>query len=229
MEFTCPVCQSFIPNDHVNVVTDMAQCPACKNVTRLSELSTPAEKPVSDVPPAGSQVEVKKDIGGLEIKLPRRKPQISDLGGIVFSLFWLGFIGFWTWGAWGGGGFFAMFSIPFWIIGFFMLGNTINSLLQVQIIKIDTQQISLAKERPLFSVRKNILLKDIQAVKRSNAGIRNFNFQSSWSNRSGNGKNNGLEKPAIITGSGTTHFFEEANEAEQDWIMGLIKRKASKK
>lgn len=52
----CPKCQADIPNSHINIVTDVAQCVNCNHIFKISENISPKEVDVFDIknPPSGA-------------------------------------------------------------------------------------------------------------------------------------------------------------------------------
>ena len=67
------------------------------------------------------QLEVSPDV--LSLTIPPVRLSGPVLAPLVFSGVWLSFIAFWTWGASHGSVVFALFSVPFWLVGLSMLGK----------------------------------------------------------------------------------------------------------
>lgn len=96
--------------------------------------------PAPSEPPQGSRIQMKRAGSRLEIDIPAdpsRAFSVSNLFMVVFSTFWLGFVAFWTLGAAAGGGLFALFSIPFWLVGFFMGFNSLRVMFGGESIELD--------------------------------------------------------------------------------------------
>lgn len=68
------------------------------------------------IKPLGSRIELKRTSNSLEIDIPPVGWSGEGLSILMFAVFWNGFLVFWTSLAIKGG-IFALFSIPFWIIG----------------------------------------------------------------------------------------------------------------
>lgn len=66
--------------------------------------------------PLGSRIDLKKTDSFLEIDIPPTGWHGEGVSLLTFAIFWNGFLVVWTLGA-SRAGFFALFSIPFWIIG----------------------------------------------------------------------------------------------------------------
>jgi hypothetical protein len=69
---------------------------------------------------------------------------------MFFAGFWLSFVTVWTAGAAMGSPFFALFSIPFWLVGFGMVAGIIKSLVAGERLTMDRAQWAL--ERQLLGV-----------------------------------------------------------------------------
>lgn len=227
--FVCPNCGRQIESHNINITTDLAKCEACGAITKASTLVAAHEenKLPSSTPPVGSVIELTKEMdGSIQLFLPRKGLRASHLPLLGFSIFWLAFIAFWTWGASRGSAFFAMFSIPFWIVGLVMLISTINSMLETQIIQINRSQLTLIKERPVLTKRYTYNLADIQEIKTANMKENAFtgiNPGQAW--RSQRSIAAATSTPAIFSGRGTHYFFEWANETEQQWAIGFLNHK----
>lgn len=68
------------------------------------------------------ELEVSPDV--LSLTIPPARPSPALVGPLVFSVAWLSFVAFWTSGAARGSLFFALFSLPFWFVGFGLLGKS---------------------------------------------------------------------------------------------------------
>ncbi|WP_414549805.1 serine/threonine protein kinase [Anabaena sp. CCY 0017] len=113
------------------------------------------------VKPAGSKIQLTKNLdltnnwGHLEILIPPVgfKPSMLFTG--LFAIAWNSFILFWTIGALSApfplNVPFALFSLPFWGAGFFMLRTLLLGLFGKIILSLDNEEIALAYE--LFGVR----------------------------------------------------------------------------
>ncbi|MDB9374011.1 serine/threonine protein kinase [Nodularia sphaerocarpa] len=130
-----------------------------------SELNTPYA--LNIVKPAGSKIQLTKNWDYLEILIPPVgfKPSMLFTG--LFAIAWNSFIFFWTIGALSAP-FplnlpFALFSLPFWGVGFFMMSTLLLGLFGNIRLSLDQQQIALRYEllgfkfhRPRPASRSNI-------------------------------------------------------------------------
>ncbi|MBD2354306.1 serine/threonine protein kinase [Tolypothrix sp. FACHB-123] len=117
--------------------------------------------------PAGSKIQLTKNQDVLEILIPPSGWQASMLVLGFFAIAWNSFILFWTIGALSAP-FpinipFALFSLPFWSVGGFMLYGFLFSIWGSMRLRLDSQQVSLTHElfgfkfhRPRPSPRHNI-------------------------------------------------------------------------
>lgn len=69
------------------------------------------------IKPLGSRIELKKTSNSLEIYIPPSGWRAEGVGLLSFAIFWNCFLLLWTSMAARGSVFFALFSIPFWIVG----------------------------------------------------------------------------------------------------------------
>ena len=224
MKFTCSNCNAEIKSENINISTDLAKCDQCGSIHKVSDLSISLEeKDLS--PPVGSKIVLEKGLsGGVKFTYPKRGFSASLIPLLIFAIFWLGFVTFWTWGAAQGSIFFALFSIPFWLVGLSMVAGLINSANEIQVLTLDQHQLTLIRHRPIRPKSFEIDLKDIQAVKMKVMKMNPLSVFSNFGNMMKMQKSSGgaLEVPAIITGQKTEYFFDGANDAEQEWIVKIL-------
>ncbi|MEP2023199.1 MAG: hypothetical protein ABJH98_09230 [Reichenbachiella sp.] len=231
MELICTNCDAPIKVENINISANLAKCDLCNSIMKASDLTNSNSKESLKNPPKGSKIEIKKSLNdSIEMHYPKKGFSASAIPQLAFTCFWLGFITFWTWGASQGSIIFALFSIPFWLVGFGMLSGLINSFSESQTLKINRSSLTLDKQRPIRPKSIAIPLDEIQAIRMKNMKMNAFsmfnNFQYMLKAQRSFGT--GLEMPAIISGVKTEYFFEDANDAEQEWITStldnLIKR-----
>jgi serine/threonine protein kinase len=70
--------------------------------------------------PAGTAIQVRPQGSGLQITIPAAGLNWKNIPMLGFSFFWLSFVAVWTAFASMGGIFFMLFSVPFWLVGFYM-------------------------------------------------------------------------------------------------------------
>jgi hypothetical protein len=222
MELICPGCKATISPDNVNIATDLAKCNKCKSVHHASKLAEGKSTDKINHPPAESKILIKKGFDdSIEIFYPKKGITVSVIPQLFFTIFWFVFISFWTWGASQGSVFFALFSIPFWLFGFGMIGGFINSISETQIIKIAKTSLTLIKDRPIRPKKLELKIKDIQAIKMKQLKMNPFlmfgyfRLMVKMQRQFGMGR---IEIPAIISGLRTEYFFEDAYDAEQEWV-----------
>jgi len=224
MNLNCPSCNAEIKPENINVSTNLAKCDKCNSIHKASDLSKSLEK--KDInPPNGSKIEIKKGLNGtIELIYPKKGFSISLIPQLLFAIFWLGFISFWTWGASQGSVFFALFSIPFWLVGLSMITGIINSANEIQIITLDKYRLTVKRLRPIRPKIFETELKDIQSIKMKGMKMNPFamfgNFRHMMKMQRSFGV--AIEVPAIITGRKTEYFFDDANDAEQEWVTRIL-------
>lgn len=224
MKLECSNCKSEIKSENINISTDLAKCDNCGSVLKVSELTSSVEN-LDTNPPNGSKISISKGADGqFELTLPKKGFSLSVIPQVLFSIFWLGFISFWTWGASQGSIFFAMFSIPFWFVGISMITGVINSANEIQKVSLNKNTLSIKRLRPIRAKSFETKLGDIQSIKMKGIKMSPFsvfgNFRQAMKMQSSFGSP--IETPAIITGMKTEHFFEDANDAEQEWVTKLL-------
>jgi hypothetical protein len=112
-----------------------------------------------------------------------------------------------------------------------MLGGLINSISETQTLKISKTSLSLKKDRPIRPKKLEIKVKDIQSIKMKQLKMNPFlmfgyfRLMVKMQRQFGMGR---IEIPAIISGLKTEYFFEDAFDAEQEWVTttldNIIKR-----
>ncbi len=223
MELICPNCSAIIDADNINVMTDLAKCVRCNTLHKASALVAYGVEKTSEHPPKGSMIKLSRESGDMvNIHMPAKGFKPSMIPQLLFTVFWLGFITFWTTLA-SQAGFFALFSIPFWIAGFFMLGAIIIGVAEKQTIKVGRGKIAITKSRPFFPKKLEYNFSEIEEIAlKSNQGMATFSTQSfRLQNRYGPPP----ELPSLISGSGTKTFFESANDAEKAWVVKYLNYK----
>ncbi|MGB0880457.1 MAG: hypothetical protein ACPGTO_07815 [Polaribacter sp.] len=224
MKLNCPNCHSEISPKNINISTDLAKCDKCNSIHKASVLLNSLEK--KDInPPNGSKIKMKKGTdGNIEFIYPKKGFSASLIPQLFFAIFWLGFISFWTLGASQGSIFFALFSIPFWIIGLSMIIGIINSVSEIQILSLSQNMLTIKRLRPIRPKTFETQLQDIQSIKMKGMKMNPFsmfgNFKHMMKMQGSFGS--AIEVPAIITGQKTEYFFNDANDAEQEWITTVL-------
>ena len=222
IELVCTTCRMKIDVADVNISTDLAKCAHCGAIHKASSLVPAPDAKALATPPAGSKIEMQKGMGDcFQIIMPKKGIDKSNLPLLAFCVFWVGFIAFWTWGALQTGDDYlmALFSIPFWIIGFVLLTIVINKINEIQTIEVTRTELTIIKTKPVMSKRYEFVFKDIQSIRVTDLP---YYYTSGSKRRSINHQVVQPKAPAIITGSGTKYFFEQANEAEKQWVTNFL-------
>jgi hypothetical protein len=232
MELICPNCKTTILPINVNVSSDLAKCEKCNSIYKASSLDDRKSIDRINNPPVGTRILVKVGFNdSVEVVLPKTGFTTSVIPQLFFAIFWLVFISFWTFSAAQGSVFFALFSIPFWLIGFVMIGGLINSISEIQTIRISGNVLTVIKKRPIRPQKLDFMVKDIQSIRMKNVKMNPFSMYSNLTlmfKMKSSFAMAGVEMPAIISGVNTEYFFEGANDAEQEWVTialdSIIKR-----
>lgn len=187
--FICPACSALIDNSNVNITTNLAQCTNCGAIHKASELVAKEDEAFIAKPPLGSLIELTKRYDGIvELNYPQKGFTASDIPTVFFALFWMIFISFWTFMASSAPGFFALFSIPFWIAGLGMWMGLINGIFETQSLQLARDQITLLKKRPIGTKTITYSLKEIVDIKMATLTTNSFSIFSNanyWSKLKG--------------------------------------------
>ena len=225
MQLICTNCSALIKAEDVNISTNLAKCKKCDSLYKASELLELQKDAQLDKPPAGSQIQLKKEGNDrVEIYYPKIGFTTMAIPILIFTIVWLGAIAYWTLGAAKGSLFFALISIPFWWMGGAMFMGLLNAVYETQTLIIDKTTIKLRRNRPMKSCNFEVNFKDIYSIELRE--MKDFPFSAFIHlNRVKNANDNiTLEVPSILTGSETIHFFEGAVDAEQEWVVGVLTR-----
>lgn len=253
MELKCPKCGDNIDARQGNVQTNLIQCPSCSSIHRLNQLienqeqksTRPAYKSNfehrnelirfdSNLPekPLGSKIDIMTTSSSLEVIAPTRPFGGADIFMMFFATFWLGFVAVWTFFAAMGATFMALFSIPFWFVGISMWSGIIKRLTEKQIIEADSYSIRIVKKNLFSTTLEEIPLNEISKIHIKSLSSKNLftnmsNHSATRSVKTGNKSSEALA-PTISSGVKDVSFFENALEAEQDWMMEILKIVARK-
>ena len=223
MKLTCPKCGAAIDAAHVNIAADLAQCTACGEVFRASEL-VEAEGEGSLEQPSGSRIVFTATGDAATFAIPRAGFSKGMIFPAAFAAFWLGFVAVWTVLAAFASLLFALFSIPFWLAGFAMAGGLLNAVLERQRITLGPAGIEIERSRPVLSKRAVIPYADISAIGMENAApsnpfaaFRQLRRASSVDEALGV-----LSVPTVSHGVEKTHFAANVSRAEMEWVVGVL-------
>jgi eukaryotic-like serine/threonine-protein kinase len=118
----------------------------------LAALTVPAPlapahpRPLAPRPPAGTRVQVQRSPTELSITIPPPGLRGETVGIGLFGLVWNGFVLFWgMMAALSGAGLAVLFTIPFFVVGFGMVGGFVNALLAHVTLRLDRQRFTLTR------------------------------------------------------------------------------------
>jgi len=100
----------------------------------------------------------------------------------------------------------------------------INSIFETEELRLSKRLLTYKKNRPVKKIIFEISIKEINSVcmkplkMNSFSMFGNFNYIFKMQKSFGGG----IEMPAIISGTRTQYFFENANDAEQEWITKAL-------
>lgn len=162
-------------------------------------------------PPFDTQISLKSFPSALNIAVPPLGLRGPTLGVLGFSLFWLTFIAFWTWGAAHGSVFFALFSIPFWLVGLTSLAGGIAQLTMSTELAL-TRQAGILTRR-IGPFRYQVALNPVHLRPRLDEGI----IQS---------RRGTTSSPFVALEHGTRSYrlLTGFSAAEQEWVHAELRR-----
>lgn len=234
MKLICPKCKAEIIYENINIETDLAKCDECKSFHKASKLiAGDVKKPEnSDNLLRGSKIDINTSVdNSIELFFPKKDFSGSAMFILGFAIFWLFFISVWTLFAIRGSIIFAMFSIPFWLIGFFMLKSSINSIFETQTLKLTRNIFTIMKHRPFGTKRIEIPVNEIREIQMKT--YTNNNIFKAFNNVSAMPKRphyfgTEIKMPAVVYGVNTKYFFEKANNIEKEQVIRLLNNSLQK-
>lgn len=243
MKLTCPDCGAALAVENMNVQADTAICDACDSVHSITallnvrraaavgEVRPKSVVPLDDFPPKGSKLEIYEtgSNGDIEIYMPAKgfSGMSLFLGG--FSTFWLAFVAFWTWGA-SHAGPFALFSIPFWIVGVGLMTSTIRGITERQSLRFGENTLTLLRHRLFRTKSETIPVDEIDALLDGGLAATNpfktaFMLGHANSLSATNTSNNQtMDVPNLQVGVKSYSFFEGVEGVEKDWLMHIVRK-----
>ena len=233
-EYYCPSCDALLTSTDINIAEGVALCPGCGALSRLSEVveyERPSDEVVNDPPPGCT---LRNDIDSTVVRVSLRSFS-GFIGSLFFCVFWNGITGIFVLIAaaglytnlvgplpnWfpapemeDGMGrgmtlFLCLFLTPFVLIGLFMFGAVLTSMMGSLVVRIgrDTASIKTGIGPIGWTRRFNP-----RKVEKISAG------QTKW-------KQNDQTKPLIeIQADRTVRFASGLDEAKRDWLIAVLRR-----
>lgn len=253
MKLTCPDCGEALAAENLNVQADTALCQHCGGVSKLSllvhkEAGLPmslysgneepeAVIPLDDYPPKGSKLEVYElgQTGDIEMFMPAKGFSGSTLFLGGFATFWLCFVSFWTFMA-SHAGPFALFSIPFWVVGVGLMTSVVRGVSEKQALRFGEHTLTLIRYRLFGKKTETVKIEDIDAVLGGQMPITSP-FKAAFmvgharslqsvgtGTRYGNSGTQSMDVPNLRLGVKTISFFEGTEGVEKDWLVHQVKK-----
>lgn len=173
-------------------------------------LLSPADDPVASHPiqrPYGTKIQKHRiEHDHIQFMIPGtfNAGSLSMLG---FAIFWLTFVAFWTAGAAMGSVFFALFSIPFWIVGIGMLSAAVHNLFGRTTLNLTPSWIELRYKFCGLGYSKRIPTASVGHVRSEIAYTKN---------------SQSVEKLCITAGAKNLRFGSALSSAEKEWLAREI-------
>jgi eukaryotic-like serine/threonine-protein kinase len=155
-------------------------------------------------PPRFSRIRVRTDADVVTMEIRGRKAAGMSLAFGGFSVFWLAFVAFWTFatlsvGAWP----MSLFSIPFWLAGFFMARQALKSRLEKTILRLDPRKGLTLERRFIRRIAVSASFGEIGTIAVAKTGT--FNSRP-------------VSALQLDIGARTIGFGESLSIAEKDWV-----------
>lgn len=221
--FFCQKC-----NKNVEINTDgnisAVFCPFCGTGIK-DEITNSLINP-GDMPPPDSRIEiVKTRYNTPEIYLPPESFSARYIPIIIFAVFWIGFVLVWTVLASFASILFAMFSIPFWLVGIGMLAGIARTMTEKQKLIINKSSIEISKRSVFKKQTKLIYFSDIQEIDYKDFKPKNpLQFFSNMKmGGSKQAKGTPMKLPVIVAENKKTYFFDSADDWGAAWIVDYLK------
>ncbi len=169
-------------------------------------LGRPVEKP------HGSKVRLQKEGGALELEVPPLGLRLSQIPMIGFMLFWLSFVAIWTAAAWHSTLFFAAFSIPFWLVGFGLLGKIAFDILGRTQLSIGASEFEFSQTVLGIGRRRSGPTSHLKRPRVEERKVRrNYRTRS-------------FESLALDFGVKDIRFGERLSSQEREWLQWELER-----
>ena len=226
VKLTCPKCQAPVPAEDVNVATDLARCVRCDEVFKPSARMAADHTPENLDPPVGTLITFEEGAdGGATFTIPRKGLKGTGVFLLVFATIWISFVAFWTFGAAQASILFALFSIPFWVVGIFLWRGILIGMTETQIIGIGRDALTLSSTSLLSSKEKSIPYAEIQSIRVEAFAPRDpFTMARHMKAVNSNAmRTGGLSLPTITHGTKKSRFAEGLSEPEMDWLVRMLK------
>jgi hypothetical protein len=222
MKVNCPSCRQLVPAQDIFLDKGWGKCEACNEVFPLAQvLPAYSSTETHSKRPFDARALVEKNRDELVVHVPAMGMRAAVWGLLTFAIFWLGFVAFWTTAAGGfffGGGFqagnlcFASFSIPFWLVGFGMLGAVIWMARGTKTVRLNHEQMSRETRCWIWSRSKQIDIARVQYARLAERRSRS---------NSDNGYNRYSLGVEIVYEKGSFWLPVDSVD-EQKWLTGEI-------
>jgi serine/threonine protein kinase len=167
-------------------------------------------------PPHGSKIVFQRTGEGTTFVIPEGGSVAKGGIQISFGIVWISFIAFWTAMTiiMGAPIIFPIFSIPFWLVGIFLVKKTVESIFTKTIVRITAGSFSITRKTLIFQRNTTVPMEEVGSVRLS--------AQSSvqWKTSGSSGTQ---EKPLVIETGAITHTFGGMlSKREKAWLTEAI-------
>ncbi len=148
----------------------------------------------------------------------------GTLGIIFFALFWNGFLVVWTTMALMASVLFAMFSIPFWLVGLAMLAGIVTNLFGYQEILIRRKSMVIRKFTIGFKIEHTIDYNSLNSIELEKFTKYNNRTKNSFKLAASGANDNGLNSKTVVISHSNKELFigEHLKESDKEWLVDYL-------
>lgn len=181
MQVECPNCSAVVAVENISLDSGWGKCGGCQDVFRLDGVlpgyTAPSIRPALGIVerPFDARAHLERSSTELLIHLPAEGMRAGTWAILGFAVVWLAFIAFWTCGALGlifgnlapgaGDVGFAAFSIPFWLVGFGMLGTVVWKARGTKTVSIDSSEMVTQSRCLAWKRTRRVSSQDVQTAR----------------------------------------------------------------
>lgn len=179
MQVKCPKCRLQVPVRNVSLDAGWAKCQVCNEIFPLADVE--GYQPGTAAPPAierpfDAWAKVLRTVQNLRVVVPPKGMRAGTNALLAFATTWLSFTGFLSYTFHrGAAGDFDWFMIPFWGVGFLLLGTVVWQSRGCHSVYLDANQM-VTGLRCLFWRRRRIISRNqVQCARRGVAIVKDDN------------------------------------------------------
>lgn len=173
--------------------------------------------------------EIRHGLGVVTIKPEGFSAKLGFL--IFFATFWNSFLVVWTTLALSASLLFAVFSIPFWVVGIGLLIGIITAIFGIQEFIIRESDLIVRKRTPFNKGETIIPYKDLISIEKKNHLKMDHKTRNSFKLMTSSSSDSGLvsETPVITYNKGNLFIGEHLSNSDKEWLVNYLNEKITPK